>query len=288
MANKKLNNLFSLLLLSLTFVMSTGCSDNSTDDLVKRPLKTDSCPGNTENTATGNNDVLVWADEFNENGIPCTNNWTYDIGNSGWGNNEIQYYKKDDSDNVIIADGVLKITAVKELYKGSNYTSTRMKTQGLFSFTYGKVEVRAKLPDGGGTWPAIWMLGDNFPSAGWPACGEIDIMEHVGNRPGWPSSAIHNPAGYAATYFGEEQYIANVTSEFHVYGVIWSQEKIEFTVDGVEHFTYNPAVKNTNNWPFSANQFIILNVAMGGNLGGNIPSNFTKSTMEIDYVRVYQ
>ena len=113
-------------------------------------------------------------------------------------------------------------------------------------------------------------------------------MEHVGNRPGWTSSAIHNNAGHGGGYFGEEQYIQDATSEFHIYGIIWTADKIEFTVDGEEHFTYNPADKNTNNWPYTAKQFLILNIAMGGDLGGNIPSSFTESTMEIDYVRVYQ
>jgi beta-glucanase (GH16 family) len=113
-------------------------------------------------------------------------------------------------------------------------------------------------------------------------------MEHVGNNPGWTSSAIHNLAGYAGGYFGEKQYIADVTSEFHVYGILWTEDKIEFTVDNEVHFTYSPTVKDSNNWPFTAKQFLILNIAMGGNLGGNIPPTFTESTMEIDYVRVYQ
>ena len=280
-----------LILLFIIFCVSISCSDDDTEGggIIDPPTETATCPGSTGETPTGNNDVLIWSDEFNEDGSPCSENWTYNEGNNnGWGNNEKQYYKRDDSDNVTIKDGVLKITAIKELYRGYEYTSTRMLTQDKFSFTYGKVEVRAKLPDGGGTWPAIWMLGANCPTAGWPDCGEIDIMEHVGNRPGWPSSAIHNPAGYASTYFGDEQYIETVTSEFHVYGIIWTQEKIEFTVDGVEHFTYNPAVKNISNWPFIADQFLILNIAMGGDLGGRIPSSFTNSTMEIDYVRVYQ
>ena len=267
-------------LIMLTFLSLSSCSNSDTID---NTIKIE------DEEPKGNNDVLIWSDEFDEGIVPKTNKWGYDIGNGnyGWGNNELQFYTSR-SENVIVADGLLKITAKRENYRGNNYTSTRMKTQGRFSFTYGKVEVRAKLPDGSGTWPAIWMLGDNITSVGWPACGEIDIMEHVGNRPGWPSSAIHNPAGYAGGYFGHEQYIADVTSEFHVYGILWTTEKIEFTVDNVVHFTYNPAVKDNNNWPFKAKQFLIINIAMGGNLGGTIPSSFTDSTMEIDYVRVYQ
>ena len=125
---------------------------------------------------------LIWSDEFDTNGSPSSDNWTYDIGNGeyGWGNNEEQYYTRT---NATVTEGVLQINAKRELYRGSNYTSSRLKTQGRFSFTYGRVEVRAKLPEGGGTWPAIWMLGENITSVGWPECGEIDIMEHKGNNP---------------------------------------------------------------------------------------------------------
>lgn len=276
-------------LLFISLICLGSCSSSNEDKGEKVTItESSTCPATTNNTPTGNFDVLIWADEFNEDGNPCTDNWNYDVGNSGWGNNELQYYTSNDPDNVIIEDGLLKITALRESYQGAQFTSTRMLTQGKFSFTYGKVEVRAKLPAGGGTWPAIWMLGENITTVGWPACGEIDIMEHVGNNPGWTSSAIHNLAGYAGGYFGEKQYIADVTSEFHVYGILWTEDKIEFTVDNEVHFTYSPTVKDNNNWPFTAKQFLILNIAMGGNLGGNIPPTFTESTMEIDYVRVYQ
>lgn len=279
---------FLILFFSFLLLSCSSSDDDNGGEIIETPSEDSSCPAATGNTPTGNNDVLIWADEFNEDGSPCSSNWTYNVGDNGWGNNEKQYYKFNDPDNVIIEDGLLKITARRENYRGAEFTSTRMLTQDKFSFVYGKVEVRAKLPDGRGTWPAIWMLGDNITTVGWPECGEIDIMEHVGNRPGWTSSAIHNNAGHGGGYFGEEQYIQDATSEFHVYGILWTPEKIEFTVDGEEHFTYNPADKNTNNWPYTAKQFLILNIAMGGDLGGNIPSSFTESTMEIDYVRVYQ
>jgi beta-glucanase (GH16 family) len=270
---------------SLLFLSLISCGDSSDDD-TGGGGSVEGCSGLIESAIPkGNNDVLIWADEFNTDGSPCSKNWGYDLGAGGWGNNELQFYT---ASNVSVENGSLKIKVIKEPFQGSEYTSSRIKSQSRFSFTYGKVEVRAKLPNGGGTWPAIWMLGDNITSIGWPACGEIDIMEHVGNRPGWTSSAIHNPAGYGGGYFGDEQYIADATSAFHVYGVIWTQDKIEFTVDDEIHFTYSPDVKDSNTWPFTAKQFLILNIAMGGNLGGNIPSNFTNSTMEIDYVRVYQ
>lgn len=231
--------------------------------------------------------ALIFADEFNMNGAPNSSKWGYDLGAGGWGNNESQYYTNR-AENVIVENGVLKITARKENYEGAEYTSARLLTQGKFSFTYGKVEVRAKLPNGGGTWPAIWMLGSNFSTAGWPACGEIDIMEHVGNQPGHVSSAIHTPSSYGGTVNYGATNVENVSSQFHIYSAEWTPNKIDFAVDGKVFYTYNPTTKNASTWPFNSDQFIILNVAMGGSLGGTIDPNFNSGTMEIDYVRVYK
>lgn len=233
------------------------------------------------------NTGLIFSDEFDTPGSPNTNKWTYDLGAGGWGNGESQYYTNR-TDNVVIANGILKIIARKESYLGAEYTSTRMKTQGKFDFKYGKVEVRAKLPQGGGTWPAIWMLGSSITTAGWPACGEVDIMEHAGNRQGIVQSAMHTPSSYGNTSNVGSQTLADVSTAFHVYAVEWTSEKMVFSVDGVAHYTYNPATKNSSTWPFNANQFLILNVAMGGAFGGAIDPAFTESSMEIDYVRVYQ
>lgn len=235
---------------------------------------------------------LVWSDEFETDGTPDSSKWNYDLGDGcpnlcGWGNNEKQSYTSR-SDNAVVEDGVLKITAKKENYQGSEYTSARMLTQGKYSFTYGKVEVRAKLPSGGGTWPAIWMLGSSITSVGWPACGEIDIMEHTGNNQGVVSSALHTTSSSGATINHGDQRIDDVTEQFHVYELFWNNEEMIFSVDGVEHYRYNPNNKNADTWPFDAPQFLILNIAMGGNLGGTIDPNFSESTMEIDYVRVYQ
>jgi beta-glucanase (GH16 family) len=232
---------------------------------------------------------LVWSDEFNTNGSPSATNWTYDLGtgNNGWGNGEVQYYTNR-TDNVTVADGVLKITAKKENYQGSNYTSARVKTQGLYDFKYGRVDVKAKLPTGGGTWPAIWMLGSNITTAGWPACGEIDIMEAKGNEPGVVQGAIHTPSSYGNTVNVKSKTLSSSSSEFHVYSVNWSPKQITFLVDDEIFYTYNPEVKDGNTWPFDASMFLIFNVAMGGTLGGNIDPNFTQSSMEIDWVRVYQ
>ncbi|WP_348667352.1 glycoside hydrolase family 16 protein [uncultured Polaribacter sp.] len=252
-------------------------------------MEQNSCPGTiTGATPVGENEVLIWSDEFETSGNPCNDNWLYDIGNGsgGWGNNESQYYTRE---NAIVQDNVLKIKAKKETYRGYSYTSSRMKTQNKFSFTYGRVEVRAKLPSGGGTWPGIWMLGDDITTVGWPGCGEIDIMEHRGNNQGVTSSAIHMAAGYGNTPFVHERdRVSDVSTNFHTYGIDWTKDKIDFTVDGFVHYTYSPANKTNSNWPFNKPQFIILNVAMGGSLGGAIDPAFAESSMEIDYVRVYQ
>jgi len=231
---------------------------------------------------------LFFSDEFDIDGSPDDSKWTYDLGAGGWGNGEKQYYTKR-SENVIVEGGMLKITAKKENYEGSAYTSTRMLTMGKFDFTYGKVEVRAKLPIGVGTWPAIWMLGSDFLSNTWPACGEIDIMEHVGYEQGKIHSSLHTTSSSGATDNTGGTYLSDVSTAFHVYGVEWTSEEIIFTVDGIEHYTY-PSNNNSSTWPFDSDQFIILNIAMGGSWGGikGIDPNFTQSSMEIDYVRVYQ
>lgn len=233
-------------------------------------------------------DNLIFSDEFDIDGSPDDTKWGYNIGtgSNGWGNGEKQYYT-DRPENVIVEGGLLKITAKKETYEGSEYTSTRMLTQGKFDFTYGKVEVRAKLPYGEGTWPAIWMLGANIRTAIWPACGEIDIMEHWGHNQNVVQSALHTPSSYGDTTNHGAQTIDDVSTAFHVYSVEWDDYEIVFAVDGNVHYKYNPASKNDENWPFDANQFIILNVAMGGSWF-EIDPNFESSSMEIDYVRVYQ
>jgi hypothetical protein len=232
---------------------------------------------------------LVWSDEFEVNGSPVASRWNYDIGTgtNGWGNNELQYYTNR-TENVVIEDGVLKINAKKENFGGSNYTSARLKTQGKYDFKYGRIDVRAKLPGGDGTWPAIWMLGSNIETVGWPACGEIDIMEYSGYNPGRIQSAIHNNSSFGATINFRVKILENETTEYHVYSMIWSENQISFLIDDERFYTYNPIGKNDANWPFNEKQFLLLNVAMGGTLGGMIDPNFTSSTMEIDYVRIYQ
>lgn len=237
-----------------------------------------------EDVGNDNNfDTLVWSDEFDTDGAPNSANWTYDLGTgtNGWGNNEAQVYTNDPS-NVIVENGVLKITAIAE---NGGYTSARIKSQDLFEFTYGRVEISAKLPDGGGTWPALWMLGANFEDVGWPNCGEIDIMEHVGNNINDVSSALHFPGNSGGNAVVDRTTVSDATTAFHVYSVEWSSNQLVLSVDGNPHLTYSYGT----NVPFYENDFfLILNVAMGGTLGGTIDPAFTQSSMEIDYVRVYQ
>lgn len=264
----------------------TGSGDKSYDIYVSA-YKADKFISTSETIQIYIAPGLIWADEFNDPGAPDSSKWGYDIGGGGWGNNESQYYTSR-TENVVVGDGLLKITAQKENYEGAAYTSARLKTQGNFNFKYGKVEVRAKLPKGAGTWPAIWMLGSNITTAGWPACGEIDIMEHVGNNPGKVLSAIHTLSSNGATVNHGSKTVSDANSAFHVYGIDWSANRIQFSVDGEVFYTYNPTEKNNSTWPFDKEQFIILNIAMGGNLGGAIAPEFTEGTMEIDYIRVYQ
>ena len=229
--------------------------------------------------------ALIFSDEFDVAGQPDASKWGYDIGtgSNGWGNNESQYYTNR-PENVTVSNGTVKLTAKKENFSGSSYTSARMLTQNKFSFKYGKVEVRAKLPAGVGTWPAIWMLGSNISTVGWPACGEIDIMEHLGRDLNKVFAALHHPNHSGGNADGGNTVIQNTTTEFHIYSCEWTASSIKFFVDGVNFYTFpnSPAV------PFNHNFFIILNIAMGGNFGGAIDPAFNSGTMEIDYVRVYQ
>ncbi len=226
----------------------------------------------------------VFFDEFNVDGAPDSSKWGYDLGNNnGWGNNEAQYYTNR-TQNAVVSNGTLKINLIKEAYQGYNYTSARLLSKGKYSMKYGKVEIRAKIPSGGGTWPALWMLGDNIDSVGWPACGEIDIMEHVGNQLNRIFGTLHYPGRSGGNADGASVMISNATTEFHIYSMEWNASNIKIYVDNQLFFTYN----NNPNSPFNQNFFFIMNVAMGGNFGGTIDPNVTNATMEVDYIRVYQ
>jgi len=283
---KKVSQLALILFLFLNF---SNCSTENTVDSFDYNE-----PDPTDTLQAGD---LIWSDEFSDNGAPDPNNWTYDIGNGewGWGNNEVQYYT-DDSRNVRVENGNLIISALKE---GDQWTSARIKTQGLKTFTYVTVKVKAMLPEGSGTWPAIWMLGSDITKVGWPASGEIDIMEHVGKNPGSIHSSLHTPSSYGNTQNSSHVTVPDFSSEFHVYEVEWTPESISFSIDGEAFYVYNPSLKTEETWPFNNDFFIILNVAMGGNWGSDqqyetgdqrngIDPSLTEANMIIDYVRVYK
>jgi beta-glucanase (GH16 family) len=226
---------------------------------------------------------LVWEDDFNTDGAPDATNWTYDLGAGGWGNGEVQTYTNS-AENAKVLDGSLVITAKADGSGG--YTSARLKSQGLRKFTYGRIEVRAKLPASAGTWPAIWMLGSNFPTVGWPTCGEIDIMEQTGANKDITLGTLHwyNTTANGNASYGETTAVADASSDFHLYTVEWSDTSIKIYLDDVNFFQ----MANDSTLPFNADFFMILNIAMGGTLGGDIDPGFTEDTMEIDYVKVFQ
>lgn len=227
--------------------------------------------------------VIVWSDEFDTDGLPNPAKWGYDRGAGGWGNDEKEYYT-DRAENAVVVNGVLKITAIQENYSGSAYTSARLLTKDKFAFKYGKVEARAKLPVGVGTWPAIWMLGSDIGTTGWPGCGEIDIMEHLGRDLNKIYGTLHYPGRSGGNADGATKMITNATTEFHIYTLEWNASAIKISVDGEQIHS----VANSNSIPFNHDFFLILNVAMGGNFGGAIDPAFTSAAMEVDYVRVYQ
>ncbi|PJB59454.1 MAG: beta-glucanase [Bacteroidetes bacterium CG_4_9_14_3_um_filter_41_19] len=235
--------------------------------------------------------TLVWSDEFDGTSVN-SNNWIFDTGSGGWGNQELQNYTN--GNNADVVDGNLVITArkINDNTTVGSYTSARMVSQGKHDFKYGKMEIRAKLPSGRGIWPAIWMLGSDINSIGWPACGEIDIMEYVGYEPDVVHSTVHTTSGNGGTGSGSSLSLPTCEEEFHVYGLLWTEKKLVFYVDDLENIvhTYSPVVKTDENWPFDKPAFFILNVAVGGTWGGlqGIDNTIFPQSMEVDYVRVYQ
>lgn len=261
------------------------------------------------NLATAQVDViyndLVWSDEFESNGAVNATKWHHQTqlpAGGNWFNGEEQHYTNELT-NSFVENGVLKIVAKKEAYTTQGYTKqyTSARLNSKFAFTYGRVDIRAKIPTNQGTWPALWMLGKNviepgayfsstYGIASWPACGEIDIMEHgiTSWQPaGYVQSALHTPSSFGNTTNIGGTIANNLGSDFHVYSMNWSPNQITFLLDGIPFYTYNPEVKNASNWPFNLDQYLLLNIAMGG-VAGTIPSNFIDATMEVDYVRVYQ
>ncbi len=272
-----------LVLLSL-FISSfmLGCSS---DENINNPSDDD----NDSLAVEGFN--LVWNDEFNVDGKPDDTKWDYDIGGSGWGNNELQYYTSD-SINVRVNNGKLEIEA--QYYPNSDYkyTSARIITKNKGDWLYGRVEVKAKLPTGLGTWPAIWMLPTDWEYGGWPQSGEIDIMEHVGYDPNVIHGTVHTEAfnHSIGTQVGKQITIPTAISDFHIYAVEWSDDKIDFYIDENKYFTFNNQNKTYKEWPFDKRFHLIMNIAFGGNWGGlhGIDNSIFPVQMDIEYVRVYE
>jgi len=285
--------LFKISPLLIVFLVIT-CSSNNTD--LSNPMEV---PTQTP-YLIGEDLSLIWSDEFDYEGSPDIDKWHHQTiapNNGSWWNGELQHYT-DRLENSYVNNGTLKIKAKKEQYEfdgfSKSYTSARLNSK--FSFRYGRIDVRAKLPKGSGTWPAIWTLGANineignyfgtqFGDVGWPACGEIDIME----QNGWDKNSVighlhweDNSGQYKNK--GDTKSIENSYDEFHTYSLVWDSSKISILLDDNTFFS----MTNTSNNPYDNDHYLLLNIAVGGNLGGDVPSNFSEEIMEIDYVRIYQ
>ncbi|WP_152570612.1 RICIN domain-containing protein [Paenibacillus tyrfis] len=238
---------------------------------------------------------LVWSDEFNGNfgAAPDSRKWKYDIGGSGWGNNELQYYTDSRNNSYLDGNGNLVIKAVKENFGGNSYTSARLLTKGLFTQAYGKFEARIKLPFGKGIWPAFWMLGDNLDSAGWPNSGEIDIMEHLGHDSSTIYGTVHGPGYSGSGGIGKSYTLPNgqlFKDAFHVISMEWEPTQIRWYVDGNLYHTFNKSqLGSGQTWVFDHPFFMIMNLAVGGNWPGDPDAGTTfPQMMLVDYVRVYK
>lgn len=233
---------------------------------------------------------LVWSDEFDYEGLPDPDKWSYDIGYIA--NNEKQYYTEARLENARVEDGHLIIEARKESFEGFDYTSARLVTRGKQTWKYGRFEVRARVPAGRGTWPAIWTLGENISEVGWPACGEIDIMEYVGYDPNTFHGNVHTTAynHIIDTNRGNDVKVDSPWDTFHVFAIEWFEDRIDFFLDGEQYFTFEKEADDAAVWPFDEPQYLLLNLAIGGNWGGRegIDDSLFPHQFVVDYVRIYQ
>lgn len=234
---------------------------------------------------------LVWGDEFSYKGLPNPAKWRYDTGGHGWGNNELQYYTFHKTRNARVQNGYLIIEAHKEQMGKNAYSSARLVTKGTFDWTYGRIDIKAKIPKGVGTWPAIWMLGSATPLK-WPNDGEIDIMEHVGWDQGNIHASIHTKAynHISRTQKTDSIQVNDCSNAFHIYSMEWSKEKINVLVDGKSYFEFSNPHKTSDEWPFDKPFHLLLNIAVGGFWGNvkGVNDKIFPVKMEIDYVRIYQ
>jgi beta-glucanase (GH16 family) len=235
--------------------------------------------------------IPTWSDEFEYTGAPDALKWGYDLGGSGWGNNELQYYTNSTA-NAKVENGKLVITAIKESMGGMNYSSARVVSRNKGDFLYGRVEARAKLPSGKGTWPAIWMLPTDWSYGSWPKSGEIDIMEHVGYDLNKVHFSVHTESynHSIGTQRSANQVIPTATTEFHKYRVDWTPYAVRGYFDDQLVFTFTNEGKGAATWPFDKRFHLLLNLAVGGNWGGaqGVDDTIFPKSMEIDYVRVYK
>ena len=235
---------------------------------------------------------LVWADEFNYDGLPDSKKWGYDVGGHGWGNKELQYYTERRKENARVENGKLIIEARRDSWEGHEYTSARLVTKNKGDWKYGRFEVKAKLPSGRGTWPAIWMLPTGYEYGGWPASGEIDIMEHVG----WDADVVHASVHTSAynhkinTQKTAKINVPDARSGFNVYAVEWTPDEIRGYVNKQQYFTFKNEHASSREWPFDKPFHLLLNIAVGGTWGGEkgVDENIWPQRMEIDYVRVFR
>lgn len=249
------------------------------------------CEGNCEGYLSPENYAgyeLVWSDEFSEVNID-TDKWQWEVNGDGGGNGEEQYYTDRDI-NSYIEDGKLVLFAQREQYQDHEYTSARLNSSGKFSFQYGRIDFRAKVASGTGAWPALWMLGDNFWDEGWPYCGEIDIMEHVG----YDAQGLHvnayfgDQSGGKGDHHGYHRINEPWSDRYHIYSIEWNENGISYLVDNNEVHSLDHSNVGNYTYPFDQSFFIIMNIALGGGFGGTINDNLQNTTMKVDYVRVFQ
>lgn len=278
---KRLFN-YSLLLLT-TSLIATSCTEKK--EVVAMMVAQPIVDKNWQFETTPS-----WQDDFNAGSAPDLTKWNYEVGGGGWGNNELQYYTS--GSNSTISGGNLVITAKKENLSGREYTSSRMTTKGKADWLYGRIEVKAKLPKGRGTWPAIWMFPTDLSYGNWPASGEIDIMEHVGYDPNKVHFTIHN-ATYNFMRGNQKTAIKTIPSaidSFHVYRVDWTPFSIRGFIDGERYFEYTNSNTGFSTWPYDKRFFLILNIAVGGDWGGvqGVDNTIFPASMEIDYVKYFK
>jgi beta-glucanase (GH16 family) len=289
--NRKPNLLFTVELSSpksCTITTASATGTIITEDGTN--LSTDNTGYTTPLTYPGY--TIAWSDEFSGTALDL-NVWNQETGNgsNGWGNNELEYYTNN-SKNTFVSNGNLVIEARRETTNNFNYTSGRMTTQNKKFFTFGRIDIRAKLPVGKGIWPALWMLGTNIPTAGWPACGEIDIMELIGTYPARVNGTLHWKAtngSHASTGADYTLSSGDFSQQFHVFSIIWTNNEIKWYIDDQLFVSASAADVGTADYPFNSDQFFIFNVAVGGNWPGS-PDNTTTFPQRIfvDYVRVFQ